>query len=72
MPWLDNIFVARDGSLFTVLDDGTVEIRGPGWSRRRKRGDPPGADRPRICKLGSVARARRIVEMVNEITNKTC
>jgi hypothetical protein len=75
MPWLDNTFVAPDRSIFNVLPNGDVEVSGPGWIRRRKN-EPPwsagGPDRCRLLKLGSVERARRIVEMVNEITNKTC
>ena len=63
MTWVDNTLVAPDKSLFTVLEDGTLEIRGKGWERRKK-GDPPGADRPRICRLGDPQRARRIAEMV--------
>jgi len=65
--WVDNVLVAPDGSLFTVFPDGTLEIRGKGWERRR-RGDPPMADRPRVCKLDNEPRARRIAEMVVEMT----
>ena len=67
MPWLENNFVAPDGSIFTVLSDGTVEIRGPGWDGRRRKGQPPGADNPRVCHLGSEATARRIVQMVADM-----
>lgn len=68
MPWVDNIFVAPDRSMFTVRPNGDVEIRGPGWDMKKRRGDTPMTDRPRLCKLGSVERARRIVEMIVDIT----
>lgn len=67
MPWADNDnFVAPDRSIFTLRKGGIVEMRGPGWDQR-KRGDPPLADRPRILKLWSKRRARRILNMVIEM-----
>lgn len=70
MTWVDNILLVNDGSMFTVLPDGTLELRGPGWEGRRRRGQPPGADNPRICRLGSESAARRIAELVARITER--
>jgi len=67
MTWIDNTLVSPARSLFTVFPDGRLEIRGDGWDRRR-RGDPPLADRPRVCRLDNEAQARRVAEMVVEMT----
>lgn len=64
MTWVDNILLADDGSLFTVLPGGTLEIRGDGWTGPRRRKQPPGADNPRVCLLGDEASARRIAELI--------
>lgn len=61
MKWVDNILVATDGTLFTVLPSGTLEIRGEGWGRRRKH---TGEDRVRVCRLGDEDLARSIAEEV--------
>jgi hypothetical protein len=61
--------VADDRSIFTALPDGTLEIRGTGWSRRlgRSRQVPlEDLDLPRVCRLGDQARAMRIAQMVAE------
>lgn len=61
--WIENVCIAgRD--LFTVFPDGTLEIRGPGWDHKRRKGDTDMTDRPRICKLGTEERARKIVELI--------
>jgi hypothetical protein len=63
MEWLDNTLVVGDGSLFTV-NGVTLELRGEGWERRRRKGDNPGTDRARICRFESEKQARHIAELV--------
>jgi hypothetical protein len=62
--------VAPDRTIFTVYDDGTLEIRGKGWDRLRRRRQPPGADNPRVCRLLDVERAKRIAAMVARMSCK--
>lgn len=66
--WYDNILV-NGKDLYTVLPDGTLEIRGPGWDRRRRRGDTPMTDRSRVCRCGSPEKAKRIAELVVQLEN---
>lgn len=61
--WVNNVFV-HGKELFTVFPDGTLEIRGPGWDGRKRKGDTEMTDRPRVCKLDSEEEARRIVELI--------
>ena len=63
MKWAGDTLVARDGSLFTVRGC-TLEIRGNGWDRRRRRGETENSDLARVCHLDSEAQARRIAEIV--------
>ena len=61
--WVDNCLVSgRD--IFTVLPDGTLEIRGPGWEGRKRKGDTPNTDRPRLCKFSSVEEAKRMADII--------
>ena len=64
--WCDNVFVTVGRDFMTVTDDGNLEIRGKGWTRWKK-GDHPGTDRVRICKIECVASARKIAEMIAEM-----
>ena len=64
--WVGNVLVAPDKSLFTVFDDGTLEIRGIGWDRRRKKREHSETDRPRICKLDSKEQAMAVAELIVE------
>ena len=61
--WLDNSLISGK-SIFTVLPDGTLEIRGPGWEHRKRKGDTINTDRPRICHLGSEEAAKRMAEIL--------
>ena len=54
VTWFGNCGICKDGegyTLFTVLEDGTLEIRGPGWKKRRH-----------YPKLASSEQARRVAE----------
>ena len=66
--WVDNVLVCRDGTLMTVLPGGIVEVRGPGWGRRRtsrqKRAQGPHADQCRVLRLWNEEKARRICALV--------
>ena len=67
MKWSGNTLVSgRD--LFTVHKDGTLEIRGPGWEGKKRKGDTDMTDRPRVCRLGNEQYARLIAEMVADMT----
>ena len=64
--WIDNVFVTFRKDFFTVLPDGTLEIRGKGWVKWKK-GDNLGTDKVRICKLKDEQQARGVAEMVAEL-----
>ena len=59
--------VAPDGTFFTVFANGVLEIRGKEWERYNKE-DIPAADRPRICRLDTSSRAKRIAERVARLS----
>ena len=61
--WIDNVLVCPDGTLIT-LKGSNLEIRGEGWEGRRRKGDTPNTDRPRICKFEDPNEARTIAELV--------
>ena len=67
MPWIDNVFVSEDHSLLTVYPDGTLEIRGPNWDRRKRKGETKNTDCPRICKFDNETQARYIVELIDKL-----
>jgi hypothetical protein len=64
MEWAGNTLVAEDRSLFTVLDDGTLEIRGDGWDRKRKKKEHPDTDRPRVLKFKNKKIAVQMAEAI--------
>ena len=65
--WVDNCFVTP-GEIMTVLDDGTLEIRGDGWgATKRERVIHEGSDLVRTCKIGDANQARRIAEEIARI-----
>ena len=68
--WLGDTLVCVDGSLFTVRGC-VLELRGPGWERRRRKADPPNADLARICRFDSELQARQIAELLatEEVTD---
>ncbi len=68
VTWIDNVLATDRGDLFTVLPDGTLEIRGKCWDRRRRKGESPDSDRPRVCRFENEMQARKVAELVAEIT----
>ena len=66
MIWADNVLVCDDGTLITQLGP-VLEIRGKGWEGRKRKGDTPLTDRPRVCKLQTEQQARKVAEMVAQI-----
>ena len=64
--WMDNVFVSFKKDIFTVLPDGTLEIRGKSWTKWKK-GDHPGTDRVRRCRLANEQQARNVVEIIAKL-----
>lgn len=60
--WIDNTLVSPSGDLYTILSDGTLEIRGKGWGRANKKN--PGKDIVRICPLKDINLARQVAEKI--------
>lgn len=61
MEWIDDCAVVPDPdvagyTLFTVLPDGTLEIRGPEWKKRRT-----------YPRLQSEEQARRVAERLSQL-----
>jgi len=65
MKWMDNVLICDDGTLITVIDS-RLEIRGHCWEGRKRKGDTPLSDRPRIAKLATPEQARSVAELVAE------
>ncbi len=65
--WIDNVLVAPNGDLYTVLPNGTLEIRGKGWGRSNKKN--PGRDVVRVCPIGNVNSARQVAEYIVRFLN---
>jgi hypothetical protein len=63
IQWLDNVLVCEDGTLITQIGS-VLEIRGEGWEGRKRKGDTPMTDRPRVCKLETDWQARKVAELV--------
>jgi hypothetical protein len=64
--WVDNVLVCGDGTMITQLGS-VLEIRGDQWEGRKRKGDTPLTDRPRVCRLGSDDQARNVAELIDDL-----
>jgi hypothetical protein len=75
--WVEDTFVTFERDLFTVTPEGNLELRGNGWGptrrghgpkvERRKKRTGEFSDEVRVCKFGSVKRARRMAEVLAKL-----
>jgi hypothetical protein len=61
--WIDNVLVCEDGTLITQ-SGSVLEIRGKGWEGRKRKGDTPMTDRPRVCQLETDWQARKVADLI--------
>lgn len=61
--WIDNVLVCDDGTMITQLGN-VLEIRGKGWEGRKRKGDTPLTNRPRVCQLETDWQARKVADLI--------
>jgi hypothetical protein len=66
--WCEDTLVSKHG-LFT-LRESNLEIRGDGWEGRKRKGDTPMTDRPRICRFDTPEDAKNIAERVIDLLDE--